>query len=217
MVIHGFLLRCALAASLAAIATHGDAQLPAGRSGFTSEREASSREAWDALRYFGRCIAQGSRAASFQFLATEPGSVDEVNVFNRLFTTGDVPCLDNMSRMSASPRLVRGAIAEGLLLLNTPVPPQLVLAAPAPGAPIRTMSEVARCYAVNHRAETRALVSGTRPASAEELAALQHMEADVRRCVPPEAASVRFQPTELRYRLAEALLRLPPDAPAPHP
>jgi hypothetical protein len=210
----GFTLVAALAFSHAAAL----AQLPPGRSGFTSDRAATNREAWDGLRYFGRCVAHGSPGAAFQLLATEPGSAEEVNVFNRLFTTRDVECLDNMSSMSAAVRLVRGTIAEGLVSLGTPVPPQLVLYAPAPGAPMRTMNEVARCYVASHRAETRALLSGTRPASMEELTALRQMEADVRRCVPPEAASVRFQPTELRYKLAEALWRLPPEAAAPaHP
>jgi hypothetical protein len=185
-----------------------------GRSGFSTSRAVGEREYWSALRSFGRCYARSYPALSFTFLATAPESAEEAAVYTRLFESGDAECLDNMGRMSVVIRYVRGTIAEGLLLLNMRVPPQLTLTAPAPGEPIRTLSEVARCYAATHRAATRALVADTRPGSEEEETALGHMETDLFRCVPPAASSIQLESTSLRYHLAEALLRLPPE-PAP--
>jgi len=185
--------------------------MPTGRSGFSTSRSVGEHEYWDALRYFGRCFASSHPAAAFDLLATEPGSAEERAIFTRLFAGRDVDCLGNMSLMSVVVRFVRGAIAEGLLGLGTPIPPRLAVTAPPPGAPIRTLTEVARCYAAVHRAEARAMIASTRPGSAEELAALEHMESDLFRCVPAAASNYQFQSTDLRYHLAEALLRLPPD------
>jgi hypothetical protein len=212
MIIRNALLYLGVAASLGSFPAASVAQLPTGRSGFSTSRSVGAREYWDALRYFGRCFAISHRSAAFDLLATQPGSAEEGVIFTRLFAGRDIDCLGNMSRMSVVVPLVRGSIAEGLLGLGTPVPPQLIVAAPAPGAPIRTLTEVARCYAAAHRAETRALIAGTRPGSEEEVTALGHMESDLFRCVPPAASNYQFQSTDLRYHLAEALLRLPAEA-----
>jgi hypothetical protein len=206
-----FWLSLGAAAVLAAIPAAAVAQ--SGRSGLSTSRSVTEREYWAALRSFGRCYARTLPAVSFDFLATEPGSAEERAVYARLFAYREIDCLGDIAQMSVVIRYVRGSIAEGLLLLGTRVPPRLTIAAPAPGAPIRTLSEVARCYAAAHRAETRALVADTRPGSVEEEAALQRMENDLFRCVPPAASNIQLESTGLRYHLAEALLRLPPDSP----
>jgi hypothetical protein len=208
------LLYLCIAALLASIPAASVAQ--GGRSGLSTSRSVSEREYWNALRWFGRCYARTLPSVSFDFLATEPGSAEESAVYARLFASRDVDCLGDIAQMSVVVRYVRGAIAEGLLLLGTRVPPRLTLTAPAPGAPIRTLGDVARCYAATHRAETRTLVANTRPGSEEEEAALRQMENDLFRCVPPAASNIQLESTGLRYHLAEALLRLPPEsAPAP--
>jgi hypothetical protein len=210
---NSFLWAC-VAALLASIPTGSVAQT--GRSGFSTQRPVSATEYWNALRWFGRCYARTNPAISFEFLATEPGSAEERAVFLRVFAHNDVDCLGDMAQMSAVVRYIRGAIAEGLLLLNVRVPPNLMINPPAPGAPIRTLREVARCYAATHRSETRAMIAATRPGSEAEEAALGRMENDLFRCVPPEASNIQIESTGLRYHLAEALLRLPPE-PAPAP
>jgi len=206
--IHLFCL--SLAALLVSMPPAAMAQ--AGRSGFSTSRSVGEREYWLALQSFGRCYARSYHEPSFDFLATQPGSAEEAAVYRRLFLTGEVGCLGDMSRMSVVVRYIRGTIAEGLLLQNIAVPPRLALAAPPSVAQIRTLSEVARCYAATHRAEARALIADTSPGSAEELAALEHIEADLFRCVPAVANNLQFHSTDIRYRLAEALLRMPADA-----
>ena len=204
-----------VAALLASIPAASFAQMPTGRSGFSTSRSVGEREYWAALRYFGRCFASTHPTSAFEFLATEPGSAEENAIYTRFFAGRDVDCLGDMSRMSVVIRYVRGSIAEGLLLLGTPVPPRLVVTAPPPGAHNRTLTEVARCYASTHRAEARAMIAGTRPGSVEEEAALGQMETDLFRCMPSAASNYQFESTNLRYHLAEALLRLPADAAAP--
>jgi hypothetical protein len=208
-------LRLGAAALLASIPATAFAQT--GRSGFSTMRPVGEREYWNALRWFGRCYARTVPQISFDFLATEPGSAEEAAIYTRLFASRDIDCLGDMARMSVVVRYVRGSIAEGLLLLGTRIPPRLIVYPPAAGAPIRTLSEVSRCFAAMHRTETRALVADTRPGSVEEEAALGRMETELFRCVPAEASNIQLDSTNLRYHLAEALLRLPPEgAPAHH-
>ena len=198
-----------LAAVLASLPAMATAQMPTGRSGMSTEREVGEYEYWNAMRSFGRCFARAAPSAAFDFLATEPGSRDEVAIYNRLFAGRDIECLGDISRMSVLIPFVRGTIAEGLLLLGTPVPARLALNAPAPGAPIRTLTEVSLCYAAAHPGEARAMIAGTRPGSRQEAEALTQIHDDLFRCLPPEGRNYRFRPTEVRYHLAEALLRLP--------
>jgi hypothetical protein len=206
-------LRLCMVAALAAFPAISNAQLSTGRSGFSTERSATAREYWNALRFFGRCFASTQRPAAFEFLATEPGSAQEVAIYRRLFESRDVDCIGEMSRMTVIIKFVRGAIAEGMLGLGTPVPPQLQIAPPPPGAPVATLSDLARCYVVGHRAAARGLIDNSRPGSDEELAALTQMQSDIFQCLPPAARNVRLNPTDVRFHLAEALLRMP--APTP--
>src|SRR4051812_39162436 len=206
MMVGKFALRLGAAALLASIP--GSAFAQTGRSGFSTSRAVGEREYWNALRWFGRCFARTAPQAAFDFLATEPGSAEENAIYSRLFASGDIECLGDMTQMSVVVRYVRGSIAEGLLLLGTRIPPRLTLYPPAPGAPITTLSEVSRCFAATHRAETRALAADTRPGSTEEEATLGRLETDLFRCVPPAASNIQLDSTDLRYHLAEALLRL---------
>jgi hypothetical protein len=210
------LLWCGVVALLGSLPEASAAQIAGGRSGFSTEQSLGAREYWDAVRYFGRCFASVSQAGAFELLATEPGSAAESTVANRLLQA-DSNCIPGVSRISFALPHLRGAIAEGLVSLGTAIPSNLVLTAPAPGATIANISEAARCYAATHRAEVRALLSGTRTGSAEELAALERMSPDFFRCVPPNARNYQFRATDVRYRLAEALLRLRPAEPQTQP
>jgi hypothetical protein len=207
-------LRLGAAALLASFPATAFAQT--GRSGFSTMRPVGEREYWTALRWFGRCYARTVPQIAFDFLATEPGSAEEGAIYTRLFASRDIDCLGDMARMSVVVRYVRGSIAEGLLLLGTRIPPRLIVYPPVAGAPIRTLTEVSRCFAATHRAEIRALVADTRPGSVEEEAALGRLETELFRCIPPAASNIQLDSTDLRYHLAEALLRLPPETAPAH-
>ena len=213
MNIRNFCLAWASAGLLAALPYPLAAQLPTGRSGFSTQQSLGAHEYWDAVRYFGRCFASVSRAAAFDLLATEPGSREENAMANRILGP-ESNCIPGLTLMTFTVPHMRGAIAEGLVSLNAPIPPRLALAAPAEGATIHNISEAARCYAAAHPTEVRTLLGSTRPGSDEETTQLEHMSADFFRCVPSNARTYRFGATDVRYRLAEALLRLQTPAPA---
>jgi hypothetical protein len=187
------------------------AQIGSGRSGFSTDRTPNAREYWGAVRDFGRCFVRQHENHAFALLSTQPESREEQAVLAILFR-GESNCTD-MRLLTFHARHVRGAFAEGLILEGKLIPPRLALTAPASVAAVRTLSDAARCYAATHGAEVRALVTGTRPGSAEELAAIERVGPDFRQCLPAEAQGSRFPATDLRYRLAESLLRLGPTAP----
>jgi len=95
------------------------------------------------------------------------------------------------------------------------LPPNLALTPPPPGTAIRTLSEAARCYTSGHRQQVRTLIEQTQPGSRQELAALTEMAPDFFRCIPDTARGRRFDTAQIRYRLAEALYRMPATSPAP--
>ena len=74
------------------------------------------------------------------------------------------------------------------------------------------MAEAALCYAAGHGDRVRALIAGSRAFSPEEREALSAMREDFFRCLAPSTGLQRVSSTLLRYRLVEALLRLPPSA-----
>jgi hypothetical protein len=199
------LLACAPGASLA--------QLPTGRSGFSTDRSPNAREYWSAVRDFGRCFIRRQERDALALLSTQPESREEQAVLTILFR-GETNCTD-MRLLTFLSRHVRGAFAEGMILDGKLIPARLSLTAPASVADVRTLSDAARCYAAAHATEVRALITDTRPGSEEELAALERMDPDFRRCLPPAGQASRFPATDLRYRLAESLLRLGPTGPEP--
>lgn len=169
-------------------------------------------EAMRTLRAFGACYAMRNTANAWALIATEPGSRGEAETYRRLFRRDSEGCLGEATELRVPVFMVRGAIAEGLYERRLAVPLQLQFPALAPGAPIRTLSEAARCYASAHPDGVRALLE-TAPGSRPEYAALSEMAEDFFRCVPETARGRRFDATQVRYRLAEALLRMAGPAP----
>jgi hypothetical protein len=202
-----------LAALLAFVPQVAPAQLAPSRSGSSTEFTLTPEEYWEGVRDFGRCFVHRTPAHAFTLLSTTPGSREEGAVI-RVLMRGDVTCLGDISRFTFRSSHVRGTFAEGLVRNGTPIPPLLALAAPAAGTPVHTIHEAARCYTAAHGAEVRALVTETRPGSTQERAAIVRMFPDFLNCVPPEARNLQFDATDVRYVLAEALLRMGPVAPA---
>lgn len=204
----------AFAAASVALAGIASAQISSGYSGSSTTGTMANEEAWRTLAVFGRCYAEHNQAGAFELLATVPDSPEERTVFRRLFRRETQFCLGEGTELGVRIGIVRGSIAEGLYRRGVQVPANLVQPVPAPGTPTRTLSGIARCYAATHRAEVRALLQ-TPLASRAELEALNAMSAELFQCVPEFARSRPFDTMMLRFRLAEALLRMAPPAPAP--
>jgi hypothetical protein len=190
------------------------AQIAPSYSGSSTVRSLIPEEYWEAVRDFGRCFVHRDPADAFTLLSTRPGSPQEAAVI-RILLHGESLCLGDVTRLTLTTRHVRGAFAEGLVRNGTAIPPRLALTAPAAGTPIRTIHEAARCYVASHEADVRALIAGTRPGSDQELAAIRRIVPDFFQCVRPEARNGQLVATDLRYVLAEALLRMGPVEPAP--
>jgi hypothetical protein len=191
------------------------AQLAPGLSGSSSQLTMEGGEAMRTLRAFGTCYATRNTANAWILIATEPGSRQEAETYRRLFRRDSQGCLGEFTELQVPVFLVRGAIAEGLYARRVAVPAQLGSPAPAPGTPVRTLSEAARCYVADHPDRVRALVENTAPGSRPEFTALSAMAPDFFRCVPETARGRKFDSTQIRYRLVEALLRRAAPVPAP--
>jgi hypothetical protein len=199
-----------LAVALGVTGQAAPAQLAPGVSGSTSTETFGHDEAMRLLSVFGNCYARRYEADALALVATEPGSRAEAETYRRLFRRGNQACLvgaeDTEMRMPVA--LVRGAIAEGLYKNHIALPANLALAMPEAGT-VRTLSEAARCYTGAHRDQARDLIENTQPGTRDELAALNRIAPDFYRCVPDTARRRGFQATQLRFRLAEALWRMP--------
>jgi len=201
-----------LAATALLPSSTAQAQIAPGLSGSSTTTYTSNpTELWQTLRGFGTCFAGQSEAAAWELIATDPDSKAEAAVYKRMSKGNIKNCLSDTSLRVPVP-LVRGAIAEGLYKRGVAVPTELRQEPPPVGTPIRKLSEAARCYAANRRAEAEKLLAETAPGSKEELAALKTMADDFWSCLPDEAQKRTFNPTQIRYRLAEALLRMPQPA-----
>lgn len=203
--------RVAAGATVLLTAQPATAQIAPGYSGTSSGaiEYSDTEEALRTLSAFGNCYARLNTARAFELLGTDPGSRAEAETYRRLFRRDTQNCLGEGTQLSAPVAFVRGAIAEGLLERDVALPAALVLAAPAPGAQVRRFSEAARCQAVGHGAEIRAMLAAS-PGSQREMAGLRPLIEGFFRCLPDSAQNRRFGATQLRYLLAEALLRLPP-------
>jgi hypothetical protein len=132
-----------------------------------------------------------------------------------MFRSDRQPCMDGASEMRAPLAMIRGAIAEGLYRNRVPLPDNLRLTAPEAGA-VRTLSQAARCYTAGHWREVATMVTTTVPGSQEEYRSLVAIMPGFLQCVPAAARGRRFLPTQIRFNLAEALLKMQrPAAPAP--
>lgn len=206
---------CSIAVALGMIGAPAHAQIAPGLSGSsTTTYTTNATEFWQDLRGFGTCFARQSEATAWALIATDPDSKGEAAVYKKMSRGGREACLTDTSLQAPVP-LIRGAIAEALYKRGAAVPVELRQAPPAVGTPIRMLGEAARCYATAHRADAIKLLAETTPGSKNELAALNAMSNDFFQCLPAKAQKRGFNPTQLRYRLAEALLRMPPPPSAP--
>jgi hypothetical protein len=186
-------------------------QVAPGRSGMSTETRLENVRAFRDLSRFGRCYVDRHRDRALSLIATTPGTPEEEQIFRRLIR-GDQYCLHPGTTVNLSVIYFRGVIAEGLLRSDAGVPASHRLPAPTV-AEVRSLGDVARCYASGHRVQVQNLLA-TEAGSPEELAAVQSLWNDFRSCLPPDAR-IRLNATWIRFLLAEALLRLAPDAAAP--
>ena len=184
-----------------------------GTSGSSSLSYFDNDEAMRTLRVFGTCYAARHPEDSLAFMATEPASQAEAELYRRMFRRDNQNCLGENTEIRMPVAFVRGAIVEGLYRNGTALAADLALAPPPPGTSIRTLSEAARCYTAGHRELVRTLIEQTQPGSRQELAALTEMAPDFFRCIPDTARGRRFDSAQIRYRLAEALYRMPAHLP----
>lgn len=200
-----------MAAILAAGTAAGgaSAQIAPGVSGSSSLSYFDNDEAMRTLRVFGTCYAERHPEETLAFMSTEPASQAEANLYRRMFSRDNQNCLGENTELRVPVALVRGALVEGLYRNGTALPADLALSPPPPGTPIRTLSEAARCYTAGHRDQVRTLIEQTQPGSRQELAILTEMAPDFFRCVPDTARGRRFDSAQIRYRLVEALYRMP--------
>ena len=201
------LLLAGAAAAGACFAAPAAGQIAPGRSGSSSMSYLGEKEIWPVLSEFGSCYAEVNRLDALKLIATVPNSPAEAQTYRKLFTRPYQSCLGDVTSMGGmSIGMIRGAIAEGLYRKRVPLPANLMLSTPAP-AQIRNLSHASLCYAAAHPDAARALVGQTRPGSRKEFDAVVAMMPDFRRCIPQGARSTQFDATQIRFRIAEALLR----------
>ena len=195
----------------AGLAATAQAQLAPGRSGKSTLSYMGREEAMNELAMFGRCYAKRSRDESLSLIATRPSSREEAQTDAKLFRSDNLLCLAPGTSMRMPLAYVRGAIAEGLLRAGTGVPAEYRQPAPT-AAEVRNLSDAARCYVADHKSEARSLLE-TAVGSREEFDAVSKLMGGFEACLP-DGVSIQFDATVIRFRLAEALLRLGPPATA---
>ena len=193
------------AAAAALAAAPAGAQLAPGRSGSSTVSYMSNAEAMRELTIFGRCFAKRQRNAALSLLATRPSSREEALTYRKLFTSDNQLCLAPSTSLGAPLAYVRGAIAEGMYDAGGGIPDELRLPAPT-AAEVRNLSDAARCYAVRHPDEVRTLLT-VKPGTKDEFQAVSKAMEGFGVCIP-EGVDFKFDATVIRYRLAEAMLRL---------
>ena len=162
--------------------------------------------AFNELQKLGACFAKYHRKQALTIIGSVPGSDEENDAFQRFFNGERSTCMFDGTRMTMSTIYARGVIAEGLLR-SEGVPQEYVLSVPTP-AEARDLHGVARCYAIGHQDEVKALLQ-TKAGSPAEVKAVAAIWEDFRTCMP--GFNVRLNAPWIRFLLAEALLRLAPD------
>jgi hypothetical protein len=190
------------------IAAPASAQISGGRSGMSTSAPMTNVRAYQELRSFGVCFAETQRKSALSIIATDPGSAEEGKILRKFIYGERASCLFGGTKMSMPAIFARGAVAEGLLASGG-VPATYYLTAPAAGE-AKDLHGVARCYTNEHRGEVRNLLA-TKPGSPEEVKAVAALWNDFRTCMP--GLNVRLNAPWIRFLLAEALLRLPPETP----
>lgn len=166
--------------------------------------QAASPEAWQEITSFGRCYAVRRTGNALKLIASEPNTEGERAIYKALLLNPNQPCITGGNRLSAPHYMVRGAIADGLYQGRVPLPPALLLSAPAPGT-ARTLAEAARCFVKTDEADARALAE-TGPGSDAERALVTRILPAFEKCLPASAA-LDSNLTLFRYRVVEALFR----------
>lgn len=201
--------RFAFIFSVLVVASPAWAQIAETHSGSSSMYTFGGQEAWDTLSDFGTCYATRNRTSALELVATRAGSVEEAQVYKRLFRPQNQSCLSLASEMRVPHTMVRGAIAEGLYRKAVPVPSGLVVAAAPTKDQVKNFSDAALCYAAAHRGEVQALIAGTRAGTKASDAAAMAAFDQMKTCFPSTARkAIQIDTFMIRYRLAEALWRL---------
>jgi hypothetical protein len=182
------------------------ATLTASEPAAVSTTQATTPQALEAMQDYGRCVASRQPKRASKLLEKDYRS-DEYEQERRSFLTSMGSCVPRNSKLSGTGLLFAGALAEGLLATNykTGLAGNIVPAA----APIASRSEIetmALCVAMNAPAETAALFS-TKPASADESAAMKPLTAKLPDCLA-EGQQMSLNKPGLRAVLALAALRI---------
>lgn len=185
------------------------AQIGTGRSGHSTSSPLSNVRPYKELQSFGDCLARTGRKSALAVVATVPGSSDEEKVLKKFVFGEHSNCSLGAFEMQMPDIFARGAVAEGLLR-NGGVPAEYRLPAPSPSQ-VRDLHGAARCYASGHRGEVEKLLR-TDPGTAQEVTAVAAIWDGFRTCMPN--FKVRLNAPWIRFLLAEALLRVQPNAAA---
>lgn len=209
----------ALVAGLAAVvATAAAAQIAPTMSGSSSMSYLGQDQFWGVVSEFGTCYAVTNKSDALTLIATAPNSPEEAETYRKLFHKSYNSCLGDVVELrGVTVGMMRGAIAEGLYRKRVALPANLIQPAPKFGetGQIHNLSQAALCYTAAHAAEGQALILTTRPGSRKEFDAVMAMMPEFGRCVPAGARNTAFDATQIRFRVAEALLRTGHQPPPP--
>lgn len=184
------------------------AQIDPGRAGSSSLQTYGHREAMSVLAEFGTCFASRSRTPAFELLATRPGSIEEAQVYKRLFRAQNQSCLSLTSELRVPYQLVRGSIGEGMYRKAIAVPPQLAVQTAPTAEQVKNVADAALCFAAKEPATVQALAA-TKVGSDAEQERIEALFPRLATCFPPNAQKMpKFMTTSLRFQLTEAAWRL---------
>ena len=199
------------------LSSAAQAQIASGTSGRSTLSYLSGRLVWEELAEFGKCYASFSRNDAVRLVSTPAGSADEAKTYRSLFQKPYQSCLGNVTELRVPPGMVRGSIAQGLYLKRVAVPPGLLVQRTPDLAEVHSLSDAALCYVGGQRAEAQRLIENTKAGSRAEEEAFESVWPNFSRCLPANAAGVKFDLMLIRFRIAEALWRMgafPPAAQA---
>lgn len=188
------------------------AQLAPGLGGSSTSAPVQMADVWQELAHYGRCVAGQRQQEAIDILRAETGSREESERLGRLLRDRGTNCSQDFDLVLPAP-LFRGAIAEGLYDRRIAMPPELAWTPIARGSPVPTFSHIARCYLPGNEARVAQLVEKTRPGSRDEARAMAAIMPGFRACLPAARRNRSFNITQVRLRLAEALLRMRPPQP----
>lgn len=202
----GTVLIASICAALPGLPAH--AQLSPGYSGYSSApAEGTEEEYWYLIRQLGYCLSSTKSEQSVAILSTAPGSKEEREAWNRLFTQRRRnPCMQNFVSATIVRGQVRGSIAEALYIRATD--DQVTQRPPTLAAPdaISDIHDFADCYVASHYLDASRLLRETRVATKGELQFLKEIAGSFGPCLP-SGSEVVLDPVDIRFAIAEALYR----------